>query len=94
MAARERLPLAACTRCRKPIVWGQTADGTKVPLEMRRTTAYRFLAQHSSHVEIERGAEPVFVSHFLTCPHADEFSGRSQARSAAAQNHESTPDHP
>jgi len=74
MVARELLPLAACSECRAPIVWGQAADGTKVPLNARRAATYRILTKHASHVEIEKDEEPAFISHFLTCSKPERFS--------------------
>lgn len=86
----DRLPLAVCAECRAPIVWGQAADGTKVPLNPRRAATYRILAKQTSHVEIEKDAEPSYISHFLTCTKPERFS-RSRSRRAGG---DPAPDQP
>lgn len=73
-----KLPLARCKGCNAPICWGESADGTRIPLEPRRAAAFRILDQASSHVAVEK-VEDVYVSHFLTCPKRQQFSGRNRA---------------
>jgi hypothetical protein len=73
-----KLPLARCRGCNASICWGEAADGTRIPLEPRRASAFRILDQAASHVAVER-VEDVYISHFLTCPKRDQFSGRGRA---------------
>ncbi len=57
-----------CAGCKKPIVWGQLPDGTKVPLDPRPAT-YLILAPGADHYKIQRA----------TCPQADAFSRGNKA---------------
>lgn len=66
-----------CRGCGKPIVWGKTADGKNIPLDPK-PPCYRVVdADDPDKVEVERD-ENVLVSHFATCPKADQFSGRNR----------------
>lgn len=68
---------AICKGCHKPIVWGMTTDGTKVPLDptppvyaVRQTER-----MPDGTVRILRlNTEEAMVSHFSTCTHAEQFS--------------------
>ena len=66
-----------CKGCGKPIVWGK--DGrTLVPLDPAPpvySKACELTDGTLSVVKMARGL--VFVSHFVTCPKANDFSKRS-----------------
>ena len=73
-----------CKGCGKPMVWGITKDGKKIPLDPRAPT-YRFVLKADSEGNLhpihrdgilvvdktEKGE--AMVSHFSTCPKANEF---------------------
>lgn len=75
-----------CKGCGRPVVWGETADGKKIPLDPRPPLYFAFV-HVKGHIAAER-IEPMvmtdqphapdgrpMVSHFATCPKASEFSG-------------------
>lgn len=71
---------AKCAGCGRPIVWGQLKDGTKVPLDPR-PAVYWVVAPAADHYMIsrangskEKAQGQAMVSHFATCPKADQFS--------------------
>ena len=68
---------AICKGCHKPIVWGMTADGTKVPLDpqppvyaVRQTER---MADGTVRI-LRLDKDEAMVSHFSTCPNASQFS--------------------
>lgn len=63
-----------CKGCGRPIVWGVTVDGKRIPLDPSAPTYRVCRADGDGTVEVER-TEAVFVSHFATCSQADMFSG-------------------
>lgn len=69
-----------CAGCGRPIVWGQLPDGTKIPMDPKPAT-YLLLAPALEHYKVQRAngnkdkaQGQVMVSHFATCPKADQFS--------------------
>lgn len=62
-----------CKGCQKPIAWGTTAEGKRIPLDTR-PPVYRVVVDIDSGeiVECVRDKE-CFVTHFATCPKANEF---------------------
>lgn len=68
-----------CRGCGKPIVWGKTEDGKNIPLDPR-PPCYKIAREPS-----EKGTEcvrafDVMVSHFATCPKANDFSGSNRSK--------------
>lgn len=67
--------MSTCRGCGREIVWGLTAEGKRIPLDPRppvyRTGA---LLPGGDGVHCERDREAL-VSHFATCPTAQQFSG-------------------
>jgi hypothetical protein len=71
---------AVCRGCGKPIIWGVTPEGKRIPLDPRppvyvvdySAEAKEFVARL---VPLEDGVRTHMVSHFATCPKASEFSG-------------------
>ena len=62
---------ARCTGCGRKIEWARTPNGKSVPLERLKSVTV-------GPDGVTRPAGEVLVSHFLTCPRADDFSGRSK----------------
>lgn len=71
-----------CKGCGKPIVWAKLPDGTKVPLDPAPPT-YQFCDAPGTDPDGANAfrvngkdytRNPVFVSHFATCPKAAQFS--------------------
>lgn len=69
-----------CKGCGKDIVWGVTAEGTKIPLDPRAPVYLavdegdRVLAERDRPGSNVTGqALAHYVSHFATCPKASEF---------------------
>jgi hypothetical protein len=73
-----------CSGCGKPMVFSETMDKKKIPLDSR-APVYRVVTQAEDGtpliVERDRYA---YVTHFATCPKASDFSaGRKTDLSAA-----------
>lgn len=62
-----------CKGCGKEILWGETVEGKKIPLDMK-PPVYGIIRRSQDTVEAYR-AQDCFVSHFTTCPQANRFSG-------------------
>ena len=71
------LESSACRGCGKPICWGVTADGKRIPLDPR-PPVYRIVNDAGGNEVVERDKNAM-VSHFATCPKANEFSGGRKA---------------
>ena len=63
-----------CRGCGKPIVFGETMDKKKIPLDPR-PPVYRSvtMADDGTPLIVER-AMLIYVSHFATCSVANQFS--------------------
>ena len=77
-----------CKGCGKPIVWGVTEDGKRIPLDPRPPVYLavdegdRVLAERAGPGQNFMGqALAHYVSHFATCPKASEF-GKGRKRDA------------
>ena len=69
-----------CRGCGRPIVWGITPEGKRIPLDPR-PVIYRVTAGNGDGdgvlvTPVERGA--AMVIHFATCKAADQFSGKNR----------------
>ena len=72
-----------CKGCGAPITWAKTREGKTIPLtQVSHVYGIDFIGPEVAAFDIEapRGA---YVSHFLTCPKANDFSGSK--RKAAQQ---------
>lgn len=60
-----------CRSCHAPIVWAETEAGKRIPLDEKPATVFQLQAVALGPPK----AVPVraHVSHFATCPHADEW---------------------
>ncbi len=73
---------AKCRGCGRKIIWAITAEGKNIPLDL--VAPVYSVALH----RIEDGTEVytatrlgmTFVSHFATCPKANQFSGRNKEK--------------
>jgi len=68
--------MSKCKGCGKTIVWGMTEAGKKIPLDPK-PPVYRVLDENpepNAYMENVKRAQRCYVSHFATCPKANEFS--------------------
>ena len=63
-----------CRGCGKPIVWGETPDGKKIPLDPT-PAVYLVREESQKTVVVYRTLNCYMVTHFATCPKANQFSG-------------------
>ena len=64
-----------CKGCGAQIVWGETAEGKKIPLDPK-PPVYRF----NEFGKLEK--VDASVSHFATCPKANDFSASNRKKPA------------
>lgn len=78
--------MSVCKGCGKPIVWGVTPLGSKVPLDPSAPVYMIQTGQdEAGPLRIAQlPKETAMVTHFKTCANADEFSG-SKRRTATQQ---------
>lgn len=80
-----------CKGCGKEIIWGVTAPGKAVPLDPR-APIYHVVPDTDaksgySAIKITRSEVDGFmVSHFSTCPHANDFSAGNRRQKWESQN--------
>jgi hypothetical protein len=63
--------MSKCKGCGREIVWAKTASGKNIPLE-RVAKGYELSGEQAVEIGTMSG---VHISHFLTCPKANDFSG-------------------
>ncbi len=77
--------MSACRSCGAEIIWARTERGSKMPLDAEPSdnetlaSGLFVLRDKNSHIGplaiaawgLE-GTEPHYVTHFATCPHADQ----------------------
>ena len=68
-----------CRGCGKKIIWGETEDGKKIPLDPR-PPVYEVLRTASGEKTPIIRRTDCYVSHFATCPKASEFSGSKKKK--------------
>lgn len=69
--------MAECRGCGAKIVWGRDAKGTLIPLDPKPPTYVkqeRLLETAGASNAIEVARSDAMVSHFATCPNANQFS--------------------
>lgn len=67
--------MSACRGCGKKIIWGTTMEGKKIPLDPTPPT---YAAAEGEEIHSDGqfiGRSKAMVSHFATCPNANDFSG-------------------
>ena len=67
--------MAYCRGCNKYIVWGETKEGKRIPLDPKPITY-----DYDEETGICERARHTYVSHFITCPDANKFSGSVKLR--------------
>lgn len=81
--------MTSCKACGMPIQFRKGPNGRPIPLQRVRTL-YRVLpdGQVTPIVPTLPGGDPVavFVSHFETCPNANDFSGKSRKGETDAES--------
>lgn len=72
---------AHCAACNRRIIWTVTASGARMPVDARAVTVYHLDPAPPTPAELlafkALQAQPVYVSHFLTCPDAANFAKRA-----------------
>lgn len=67
--------MAECRGCGKLIIWGIQENGVKVPLDPSAPVYVLLEKQGPGRAQkIMRVPDEYMVSHFKTCPNANEFS--------------------
>ncbi len=74
-----------CRSCGREVVWKTTQHGKKVPLDPK---ALVFSVVGETAVKPTPGVlgETFMVSHFATCPDANQWSGKNREPAAAAES--------
>lgn len=72
----DRLPVTApCSTCGAPVHWGVTASGRRMPLDPGPDEGGDLVLEDGRFVAFEpllHGDVPRYVSHFATCPDAEQ----------------------
>ena len=78
-----------CEGCHRPIFWRFTPNGKRMPLDLLPLGAYAPGAQvliDNTHCEtatpLLHAGQDMYMSHFATCPAADDFRNTTRARKA------------
>lgn len=66
--------MSACRGCGKDIVWGVTEEGKKIPLDPT-PPVYQYAGDSVADKPSAIRHKNCMVSHFTTCPKANQFSG-------------------
>lgn len=70
-----------CRGCGKPIFWGVTDEGKRIPLDPT-PAVYRVVQRQNTHGMVERDKNAM-VTHFATCPQAGRFSKGKKPKESA-----------
>lgn len=81
--------MSQCKGCGKEITWAKTPAGKNIPLEKTKhayevNTSYDAGLPQSFAVPFERD---VYISHFLTCKNANDFSGGRHREDSGTLDH-------
>ena len=73
--------MARCRSCGAPIIWGKTTAGKPIPLDEPEARLVRVRIDGDGATRLQLGSDTVvttqtYVSHFATCPNADEHRRR------------------
>ena len=70
--------LGRCKSCSAIIIWAKNVEsGKMVPLNKRLVAAYELLQDGATTSVVNKG--PLYISHFITCPGAANFSKRNKS---------------
>lgn len=66
--------MTRCRSCGAPIVWAVTAAGKRMPLDAEPVYAIGsgVVSLNGDEVAVVERPRPLYVSHFATCPNADQ----------------------
>lgn len=71
--------LSQCRSCRAEIIWAWTVNGKRIPLDAepaeRPSGIFRLERnddQPAAPLAVSAAGEPVYISHFVTCPNASQ----------------------
>jgi hypothetical protein len=67
----------SCRACQTPLRFVKTEEGKIIPLD-KRAPVYEVVADLTGQV-VARRAYSIYVSHFSTCPKANDFSASKKA---------------
>jgi hypothetical protein len=79
--------MAECRSCHASIVWGRTRNNVSMPLDAEPTENGNALLHADNTIDVlgplelqlhDRGAEPLRLSHHVTCPDADSWSRKAK----------------
>jgi len=73
------MDISICDACRKQIRWAKTANGGKIPLDLKSEKHIYTVLTSGGSDYIEKTTEH-YVSHFLTCSNPNKFSNRSNQK--------------
>jgi len=73
-------PIGRCKGCEKVVVWALDAEGKWIPLDPT-PPVYHVALDPKGQPRCLR-AQAAMVSHFATCPKANEFSGSKKKKEA------------
>jgi hypothetical protein len=74
--------MAKCKGCGKKIIWAKDrVTGATVPLDPR-PPVYVYAETPEGEMQCWRPLAPSAVSHFATCPNANDFSGGRKRKKA------------
>ena len=71
--------MASCRSCGAEILWAETVNGKRIPLDAepaeRPQGVFKLIERPGNPTPLATSAatEPVYLSHFVTCPNADEW---------------------
>lgn len=79
------MDVAACSSCSARIIWTVTAKGKRMPVDAEPREYGTFVLRGQGddvpllalHKSVSPGHEPLYVSHFATCPDGDSWRRRS-----------------
>lgn len=67
--------MSTCKGCGKKIIWGMTEDGKVIPLDKVPPVYEVFYGfEMANKLPLIKRKEGHYVTHFATCPKANEFS--------------------
>jgi hypothetical protein len=80
---QEEVCVSNCKGCGKGIIWGVTLEGKKIPLEECKHVYVGVNTNYpigTNDFEITKPPVVIWISHFLTCPKANNFSGSQKTK--------------
>lgn len=65
--------MARCKACDAPIIWAETENGNRIPLDAKSEKRF-VLGREGSWGDTKVAAmKDTYTSHFATCPNANDF---------------------